>query len=110
MFATVCAVSIQGMVSFFLRPRCPPRSFASDIFKLNTVNWANGDTQLAAGAMRLDNGVHQLVAADDGVRGAHVDTQGAADAPVFIYPSDAARAFDAVVRIQRSNGLSSYWA
>ena len=57
--------------------------------------------------MRLNHGVHQLVAADDGVCGANINTQGATNAPVLNNKSDAAWAFNAVFGIQRLDGLTS---
>jgi hypothetical protein len=51
--------------------------------------------------MRLDHGMHQLVAAKNGVCRTGVEAQGAAYAPGFVNDSDCARAFSAMERIER---------
>ena len=94
----------------FCRPCSPARQAACDVFKLNAINGADWNAQLTARAMWLDDGVHQLVAADDGVCGAGFYAQRAANAPVFINKSDAARAFDAVFRVEWLNSLTRYFA
>ena len=69
------------------------------------IHRANRQAQLAPGAMRLDHGVHQLVAAQYRVGRAGVDAQGAADAPVFVDDGDAARTFCAIGRVECHDGL-----
>ena len=54
--------------------------------------------------MGLDDDVHRLVAAQDGVRWADRQAEGAAYAPGFVYDGDGAGAFGAVSRIQGGNG------
>jgi hypothetical protein len=51
--------------------------------------------------VRLDHGVHALVDADDGVGGAGVQAQGAADAPGLVDDGHGARAFGAELGIER---------
>ena len=57
--------------------------------------------------MRLDHGVHELVAAQNRIGGADVDAQGAADAPVLVNDRDGAWPFNAMGGVQRYKWLPS---
>ena len=47
--------------------------------KLDAIDWARGQTEFATGAKRLDDGVHLILTADNGINGAGLDAQSAAD-------------------------------
>ena len=57
--------------------------------------------------MRLDHGVHELVAAQNRIGGADVDAQGAADAPVLVNDRDGAWPFNAMGGVERHHRLPS---
>jgi len=56
--------------------------------------------------MRLNHGVHQFVAANDGVCRTDFDAKRAADAPVFVDKSDGSCRFHAIRRIQWCHGMA----
>ena len=56
--------------------------------------------------MLWQNGMHELVGAHNGVCGAYLNAQGAANAPVFVDQDHAARPFDPKTRIQSYYGLA----
>ena len=110
-FQAVCPVSAGadcyelhsglGLCPPAARPGAPAGLRAGDIFQADAVHRAHRHAQLAAGAVGLDHGVHQFVAAEDGIGRAGLDAQGAADAPGFVDDGHGARAFDAMGRVER---------
>jgi hypothetical protein len=54
----------------------------------NAIHGTGLDAQRAAGALRLDDGVHLSRGTDDGVHGASLQTQGASDACVLLDGGD----------------------
>src|SRR5690625_2570405 len=72
---------------------------------LNTIYWTGGDTELTAGTVIRDDGMHELVGADDGVHGAGLYAQGAAYAVGLINHSDQYGPETAALRIKVSDGL-----
>ena len=64
-----------------------------DRLQRDAINWADGHAQLATGAIRLDDGVHAFVGADDGIGRAGLDAQGAANAPLLVDDGHGARPF-----------------
>ena len=87
----------------FRGPCRPAGARARDIFQADAVDRANRHAQLAARAVRLDDAVHQLVAAHDGVDRTRLDAKCATDAPGFVDDGHRTRGFDAMSRIQRLN-------
>jgi hypothetical protein len=56
----------------------------------------NGQTQIATRTSRFNDGMHHLVAAQDGIGGAGLDAQGAADTPSFVNHGHHHGAFNAM--------------
>jgi len=65
--------------AFFMRPRI--RGFGHR----DAVDGTGRQAQPAAGALRRDNRMHELRGSDDGVHGARLDAQRAADARLLVY-------------------------
>ena len=99
-------VALQRLVRQRLRPRLPASAILRDVFHADAVHRADRDAQLATGAARLDDGVHELVAADDRIGWTHRHAQRATDAPGFVDHGDGARRFGAVVGVQGPAGLA----
>ena len=75
-----------------------PLRAGRDLHHRDAVDRAHRHAQLAAGAQRVDHGVHALGRADDAVDRAGLDAQRAADAPGLVDHRQPARALDAVAR------------
>ncbi|MNT10520.1 hypothetical protein D3C72_1453550 [compost metagenome] len=99
-------IAIACLDSLFLAPCLPAGGISAGIVQFDAVHRAHGQAQFAARAGLGNDGVHALVGAQNGVRGADLDAQGAADAPVFIDAGEHARSFYAMVRIQRQCGAA----
>ena len=56
--------------------------------------------------MLRDNGVHQLIGTQDGIGRTGLDAQRAANAPVFIYQRQRARAFGAMCGVKWAQRLA----
>jgi len=93
-------IAIERLLRLRGRPGVPAGLRACRVLQLDAVDRTHRDAQLAAGAGRLDHGVHAFVAADDGVGGAGLDAQGAADAPGLVDHGHRAWAFGAVRGVQ----------
>ena len=74
-------------------------------FQHDAIDRARGHAQFAAGAVVRDHGMHQLGRTHDGVDRTGLDALGAADAVGLDDACQRARFFDAVLRIQRNDGL-----
>lgn len=72
-----------------------------DVFQADAIYRAHRNTQLAAGAPRSNHGVHQFVAAENGIRRADIQAQCAANAPGLVNHGHGAWAFTAMDRVQR---------
>ena len=93
-------IAFKGCVSILLRPRLPAGALAGDVFKTDAIDRAHRHTQLAACAVGLNDGVHHLVAAKNGVCRAGFDAQCAAYAPNLVNDGDCAWALKTVGGIQ----------
>ena len=100
------SIASQRIISQFLRPRRPAGLLACHIFQTDAIDRTHRYAQLAAGAVRIDHGVHHLVAAQYGVGRANWQAQRAANAPVLVNHSDAARRFQTIGGIQRQDGVA----
>ena len=90
----------------FWSPCIPSGAVAAHNLQRDAVHRTRRNAQFAAGAPRLNDGVHAFAGADDGVGGARFDAQGAADAPVFVNHGHGQWAINAVVGVQWLNRLS----
>lgn len=94
-------IARAGQIGLRRRPGGPSGGRAAGIFQMDAVHRADRYTELAAGAIGLDDGVHLFVRAEDGVGRAGINAQGAADAPCLVHKGHAARALDAVLGVER---------
>src|SRR3989338_785393 len=88
------------------RPSRPSGGAAASVFELYAVYGAYGDAQFAPGAIGLDDGVHFFVGAHDGIGGAGLDAQRAADTPGFVDVRHGAWGFLTMLRTQRQRCLT----
>lgn len=98
-----CAMKLiasKCRVGILLRPRLPAGTLAGDILKADAIDRAHRHAQLAARAIGLNDGVHHLVAAQNGVGRAGLDAQRAAYAPGFVNDGNGAWALKAIGRVQ----------
>ena len=98
--ALACFIRLPG------RPGVPAGARAGDVLQRDAVDRADGNAQLAAGALRLDYRVHALVGADDAIHRAGLDAQRAADAPGLVDPGHVARAFGTVFGVEGQGALA----
>ncbi len=98
-------VALQSGVCIALRPSRPAGALAGHVFKTDAIDRAHCNAQLAPGAVRLNDCVHHLVAAKNGIGRASGQTQRAANAPGLVNHGNAARRFHAVVRVQGQGSL-----
>ena len=85
----------------FAGPCAPAGANAGDIFQTDAVHRANRHAQLATRAVRLDDGMHDFVAAHDGINRTGLDAQGATNAPGFVDDGHGTWGFKALERIER---------
>ena len=95
-----------GRVGLLGCPRVPCGASPADRFQANAVDWAHRDAQLTARAPRLDDGMHAFVGPDDGVGGAGVQTERAADAPLFVNDGHGHGAIHSMLGAQREDRLA----
>jgi hypothetical protein len=105
-FFAMKGIAIQGGIGLFLRPGRPASALARHVFQQDAIDGADGQAQFAAGAQRFNHRMHAFVAADDGIDRAGVQTQRAADAPVFVDKHNGTGRFNAIGGVQRLNGLA----
>ena len=98
-------VAVARRMCLLIRPCGPAASVSGDIEQTDAIHWANRQTKRATRAMRLDDAVHGLVAAENGVSGANRKAQGASDAPCFVDDSHRTARFDTVLGIKRQRAL-----
>ena len=98
-------IAVQRRVSIAFRPRCPAGALAGDIFEADAIDRTHRHTQLAAGAVWLDDGMHHFAATNDCVCRANRQAQGAANAPRLVNHGHTARCFDTVRRVQSQGRL-----
>ena len=89
------------------RPCVPASACACHIFHADAVNRTGRNAELATGAVSLQNGMHQLVAAHDRIDRTCLEAQRATDAPGFVDDGHRTRRFSAVVQIERPRRQAS---
>lgn len=99
-------IAIACLFSLFPTPCLPAGGLSAGIVQFDAVHRAHGQAQLAARTGLGNDGVHALVGTQNGIRGADLDAEGAADAPVFIDAGEHAWSFYAMVRIQWQRGAA----
>ena len=61
------AIALQRLIGLRLRPGLPAGAARGHVLHADAIHRTDRNAQFAAGAIRLDHGVHALVAAQDGV-------------------------------------------
>src|SRR5207245_9400508 len=100
-------VALAGFVRSRFAPRIPARLRPGHVDERNAIDGAHWNAKLAAGAQRIDDGVHGLGPAYDAVNRAGLEGQGQTHSRGLVDDGEAAGAFDAVGRVQgksRSTG------
>ena len=98
-------VAVARHLCLLIRPCGPAASVSGDIKQTDAIHRANRQTKRASRAVRLDDAVHGLVAAENGVSRTNRKAQGAADAPCFVDDSHRTGRFDTVLGIKRQRAL-----
>ena len=101
----MCLVAQARLLRQRTRPCGPAGGIPAGVFELDAIHRAHRNAQLAPGAIGLDNGVHFLMGAHDGIGGAGLDAQRAADTPGFVDVRHGAWGFHTMLRTQRQWNL-----
>jgi hypothetical protein len=96
-----CGIAVETSMA-----RQERRSQIPDRDEIDAVHRTRGQAQLASGALVCDHGVHYLRRPDDGIDGAGLDAQRAADAVGFVDARDQRSLVFAPRRIERQRRRS----
>ena len=97
----VPAVALAGALGLRRAPGGPAAAPRRDLGQRDAVHRADRDAEFATGAVRVDDVMHQLVAADDRVDRTGLDAERAADAPVLVDDREPARTLEPVLGVER---------
>lgn len=97
----VSLVTPFRFIRLVFAPCLPTGGTASGVDERDAVDRAHRDAQLAARAHRIDDGVHVLCAAHDGVYRTGFEAQRAPDAPRLVDHREQSRAFLAAGGVKR---------
>lgn len=98
-------VADERVIGLLLRPCVPSCAFTRHAVEADAIDGAGGNAQLASGARGLNDGMHRLVRANDGIHGACLDAKRATNAPVLIDDGDGEGALVAILWVERQQGL-----
>src|SRR6218665_1694495 len=100
------SIALARLLCLRCGPGGPAGGAAAGGVQRDAVHGAHGQAQFTPGAVAFDDGVHHLAGADDGVGGADLQAQRAADAPVLIDECHRARPLAPMPGIQRQRCLA----